>query len=77
MFISSIEIWDRTVTGLAQSNALSLVLMTLYSATILLIGAWLMVGVFTNWSDGHLNDRDSMFYIARFLALLIFTMFFF
>ena len=77
MFISSVEIWDRTVIGLAQSSSLSLVLMTLYSATILLIGAWLMVGIFTNWSDGQLNDRESIFYIARFLALLIFTMFFF
>ena len=73
----SVDAWNETVVGSASSDAIATVLGLTYFGGILLLGAWLMSGMFDSYKKKNLTPNDAMWYLIRYFTLLIFTTYYF
>ena len=72
-----LDAWNNTVTGSANAATLSTILSLLYFGGLILMGAWLLSGLFDAFKKGDLTASEAMWYIGRYLVLFIFTTFYF
>ncbi|MBD1577101.1 DUF3262 family protein [Vibrio sp. S11_S32] len=76
----AVQAWNATVGGMASSaeaSSLSLILSLTYFASIILLGVWLMRGLFDAYKEGQINQKGMMMYFVRYMFMLLFTCYIF
>ncbi|HIF9337785.1 hypothetical protein [Photobacterium damselae] len=74
---NAIDAWNATVTGMAQVSTLSVVMQSLFGATYMALGAWLLLSVYDLFCKKKIKLDDAGFLFFRWLGLMLFTFYYF